>query len=102
MIAIGKTAGETGHSNPILPSSPAPYFARQILVQEDHSIFPAFRIVGEEGEASPIIVSDTTGYKYVIVEMRCRLPVGASGGPFAIPDVDTEAANRLGFLYRFA
>ena len=95
VVVIGKTAGVVPVSDPILPATPAPYFARQILVQEDHSIFPAFRVVGEEGEASPILVFDTIGYSRVIVEMR--LQTGPDAG---LPSGVVSAATDLGFLYR--
>lgn len=95
VVVVGKTAGVVPVSNPILPDTPAPYFVRQILVQEDHSIFPAFRIVGEEGEAAPILVVDTIGYSRVIVEMRRQ-----TGPDAGLPAGVVEAATALGFLYR--
>jgi len=90
-LAVGKTAGVTSQTS-ILPATPAPFFVREIAVLEDHSIFPAFRIVGQEDEAAPILVFDTIGYRHVIVEMRRQAP-GQTG-------ITTVAATDLGFLYR--
>lgn len=95
VVAVGKTAGVVPTTNPILPGTPAPYFVRQILVQEDRSIFPAFRVVGEEDEASPILVLDTIGYSRVIVEMRMQ-----TGPDAGLPAGVVEAATHLGLLYR--
>lgn len=70
------------------------YWVRRIEVQNDRSLFPAMRVVGQEGEAAPVLVVDTMGYARIIVEMR--LTAAGGGGSTWSP----VAADYLGFLYR--
>lgn len=69
------------------------FWAREVGVQDDRSLFPGMRVVGQEGEAAPVLVVDTMGYTYVIVEMR-RAVVTTSLQT-------TNSADFLGFLYRY-
>lgn len=50
------------------------------------------RVVGQEEDASPVLVIDSMGYYQFLVELKCRLPEGAVTG-----DV---AADGLAFIYR--
>lgn len=75
--------------------------SRRQSVVADRAYLPGLRTIGERGEASPLTTLDTIGYGWLVVELRCRLPFGASGGPFAF-DVTPVAATKMGFLYRFA
>lgn len=69
-------------------SGPMAKFVRSITPKVDRSLFPGFRVVGQEEEAAPVLLVDSMGYHQFIIEMRCR------------PEVGTAASN-LGFMYRF-
>lgn len=94
--------GYVGSGSFLAAGGDAAALSRRQSVIADRAYLPGLRTIGERGEASPLTTLDTIGYGWLIVELRCRLPVGASGGPFAFPGVDTVAATKLGFLYRFA
>lgn len=66
---------------------PEAYFCRLIEPKIDRSLFPGFRIVGQEQEACPILILDAMGYTQFVIEMR----VSAEG---------ETAASELGFMYR--
>jgi hypothetical protein len=92
---LGSAMVEVGRQNvsgtAFLPSGgstgPLAYFCRLIQPKIDRSLFPGFRVVGQEGEASPILILDSMGYNQFIIEMRCL----AEG---------ETAADDLGYLYR--
>ncbi len=88
MVEVG-IVGASGSS--IMPDGngtpPEAYFCRIIEPKIDRSLFPGFRIVGNEQEACPILLLDAMGYKHFIIEMR----LSAEG---------QTAASELGFLYR--
>jgi len=91
---LGTLVVETGivaaTGSAIVPSgSPAPaaFFCRLIDTKLDRSLFPGFRVVGSEQDASPILLLDSMGYKQFVVEMR----LSAEG---------QLAAQQLGFLWR--
>ncbi len=70
------------------PPGPIANFCRAITPKIDRSLFPGFRVVGQEGEACPTLRVDSMGYSQFVIEMRRQ----AEGG---------TAADDLGFLYRF-
>lgn len=88
MIEVG-TVAATGSA--FLPNGtggdPAAVFCRSIVPKIDRSLFPGFRVIGQEDEACPILLIDSMGYDQFVIELRCQ----AEGG--------TAAAN-LSFLYR--
>lgn len=99
---LGKAMIEVGSkevaSSAVLPDSGDTYpafWVRHIGVQDDRALFPGMRVVGEEGEASPVLVIDTMGYSRLIIEMR-RVAVGPT-----LTTADPVAAAYLSFLYRF-
>lgn len=62
-------------------------FCRSIEPKVDRSLFPGFRVVGQEEEACPILLIDSMGYDTFIVEMRRQ-------------DEGGTKADDLSFLYR--
>lgn len=86
---------DTVTSSNILSTDPDTAWVREIAVTEDRSIFPAMRIVGQQGDAAPVLVFDSMGYSQVIIELRCKLPAG-----FQSPGLTPGAAGGLGFLWR--
>lgn len=94
--------GYVGSGSFLAAGGDAAALSRRQSVVEDRAYLPGLRTIGERGEASPLTTLDTIGYGWLIVELRCRLPAGASGTPLAFPGVTTTAATKLGFLYRFA
>jgi hypothetical protein len=77
-LTIGNDTLGDGDSG-ILPDGnpyPAAAWVREVLILEDRSLFPAMRIVGQEDEAAAMLVFDSIGYSYVIVELRCEVPAG--------------------------
>ena len=94
--------GYVGSGSFLAAGGDAAALSRRQSVVADRAYLPGLRTIGERGEASPLTTLDTIGCGWLIVELRCRLPVGASGGPFAFPGVTAAAATKLGFLYRFA
>jgi hypothetical protein len=83
--ATGTAIMPNGSGTPI---GPLVKFARSITPKVDRSLFPGFRVVGQEGEACPTLLVDSMGYAQFVVEMRRQ----AEGG---------TAADDLGFMYRF-
>jgi hypothetical protein len=90
-------------SSGILPSSPAPSMGRRATVRLDRAAYPGLRSVGVGGEASTLLVMDTAGCSYVIVELRCALPpdIASTGASTGAGSPSLVAATRLGVAYRF-
>lgn len=93
MILVGEKEVDSSAVLPHSGSSDPAFWVREIGVQDDRSLFPGMRIVGQEGEAAPVLVLDTMGYTHLIIEMR-RVAVGTGLQT-------SNAALFLGFLYRF-
>jgi hypothetical protein len=67
-------------------------WVRRFTVRTDRTLFPGERKVGEEGEASPVVVLDEMGYHAIIIELRNLKPDGAA--------FDVQPTTDLGVLYR--
>lgn len=67
-------------------------WVRRFTPRTDRTLFPGERKVGEEGEASPVVVFDQMGYHAIIIELRNRKPDGAAA--------EVQATTDLGVLYR--
>lgn len=66
------------------------YFCNRIDPRVDASLFPGMRVVGQEQDASPVLVIDSMGYVQFLVELKCRLPEGSGN----------VAAEGLALIYR--
>lgn len=98
------TANDTDIGSSTLLPTGGPAFARRTTVRVDRASLPGLRVVGERGEASPVLVAGAMGYTHVIVELRCKLPANVDGVFYPVSPIPaTDAApTGLGVLYRFA
>lgn len=87
-------------SGTLLPDTEDPEGAAtwisEINILEDRSIFPAFRVIGQQGDAAPVLAFDSMGYSQIIVEMRSTLPAGFSRAGYDTASAPTD----LGCLRR--
>lgn len=54
------------------------FFCREIAPRVDASLFPGMRVVGQQGDASPILLIDSMGYHQFLIELKCNDPVGST------------------------
>ena len=86
-LVLGTAAGA---GNSVLPAGTK--FVRAITPVVDRSLFPGIRITGQEGQAAAALTIDAVGFLGFVLEMRCKVPAGASGDPM-------DAAGALRRVY---